>query len=41
MKEIVNAASAKIHRAKTSVEVLQQSVDQAKEIINCDRVGYL
>ncbi len=37
-QEIVAAAVQKIHSATTSSEVLQQGVNRAKEILNCDRV---
>jgi methyl-accepting chemotaxis protein PixJ len=37
-QEIVAAAVQKIHSATTSSEVLQQGVDRAREILNCDRV---
>ena len=37
-QEIVASAVQKIHSAATSSEVLQQGVDRAREILNCDRV---
>ncbi|MGF1591491.1 MAG: GAF domain-containing protein [Pleurocapsa sp.] len=37
-QKIITAAVQKIHRATTSLGVLQQGVDRAKEILNCDRV---
>ena len=37
-RDIVNSAAVKIHRAQTGFEVLQQGVDQARAILQCDRV---
>lgn len=37
-REIINSVAVKIHRAQTGLEVLQQGVNQAKEILRCDRV---
>ncbi|MEM7590763.1 MAG: GAF domain-containing protein [Cyanobacteria bacterium P01_A01_bin.83] len=37
-KELINDAILRIHRAETSLEVLQQGVEQAKTMLNCDRV---
>ncbi|PSB12878.1 hypothetical protein C7B62_00520 [Pleurocapsa sp. CCALA 161] len=37
-RQLITTATQKINQALTSQEVLEQSVSQAKEIINCDRV---
>lgn len=37
-REVITQATRKLYRMQTSLEVLQQGVEQAKEIINCDRV---
>lgn len=37
-RQLINAATKKIHQASSSQEVLQQGALQAQEIINCDRV---
>jgi GAF domain-containing protein len=37
-RDVINAATTKIHRATTGLDVLQQGVEQAREILQCDRV---
>ncbi len=37
-RQLIIDATRKIHAAETSLEVLQQGVDQAQEILKCDRV---
>ncbi len=37
-QQLITEATHKIHGAETSLEVLQQGVDLAKEILKCDRV---
>ncbi len=37
-RQLITVATQKIHSAQTSLEVLQQGVDQAQAILKCDRV---
>lgn len=37
-RQLISAATHKIHSAKTSLSVLQEGVEQAKAILKCDRV---